>query len=216
MAPMITVMGALHAGAQARMKPRALLAGLSAALLVTFVVSFFSAHHMAYTHPGGANDLGWVFNYWPKWYFGEQAATVRELRHWEKKKQEHAEAGEPIPASEVPAAARTNWRRIGWMGAGAAVMFLFLFLRTRIFWWPHPIGYVLWMGFQSIYAMWFSYFLGWLAKFLLVRFGGQRQFLRWRRFFVGLIIGEALAVVFWIFVAWYCNKTGTVYDLQYN
>ena len=216
MAPMINIIGALHAGTQSRTKPRWLLAGLGSALLLTFVVGFFSANYMVYTTPGGARSLGWVFNYWPNWFYGEQTGNIRQIKHWEELKRQSAETGAPIPKSEVPAVARTNWTRIGWMGVGGAVMFFFLFMRTRVFWWPHPIGYVLWMGFQGIYAMWFSYFLGWLAKFLLVRFGGQKQFLRWRRFFVGLIVGEALAIVFWIIVAWIMDHHGSVYRLDYN
>jgi hypothetical protein len=216
MAPMITVMGALHTAALARMKPRWLLAGLSAALLLSFVVNFFSCHYTAYTHPGGATDLGWAFNSWPKGFYGEQAAWSREIKHWETLQKEREESGAAITAAEVPTVARTDWRRLSWLGVGATVMWLFLFARTRIFWWPHPLGIVLWMGFQGIYSMWFSYFLGWLIKLLLVRFGGQRQFLRWRRFFVGLIVGEALAVIFWIFFAWFMGKTGSVYSLEYN
>jgi hypothetical protein len=216
MAPMITVMGALHTAALARMKPRWLLAGLSAALLVSFVVNFFSCHYTAYAHPGGATDLGWAFNAWPKSFYGEQASWSREIKHWETLQKEREESGATIATAEVPAVARTDWRRLSWLGVGAVVMWLFLFARTRIFWWPHPLGIVLWMGFQGIYSMWFSYFLGWLIKYLLVRFGGQRQFLAWRRFFVGLIVGEALAVIFWIFFAWFMGKTGSVYSLEYN
>ena len=216
MTPMINLMGALHAGSQSRMKQRSLLFGLAAALVVTFAVTFFSIHYIAYTHPGGAKDMGWGFGPWPRGFYGEQATTANQLAHWEKTKARYAELGLEVPASEVPSVARTDWSRIGWMAVGAGVMWLCLFLRTRIFWWPHPIGIVLWAGFQGIFAMWFSYFLGWLFKSVLVRFGGQKQYFKWRRFFIGLIVGEALAVILWTLIAWYMGKTGTVYNLEYN
>ena len=80
---------------------------------------------------------------------------------------------------------------------------------------PHPIGYVMWMGTWPIHRMWFSYFLGWVFKLLILKFGGQRTYLAWRRFFIGLIIGEALAVIFWTIVQGYTGHQEG-YSMEYN
>jgi len=63
--------------------------------------------------------------------------------------------------------------------------------------WPiHPVGILL--AYTSYgRRTWFSIFVGWLIKTLLVRFGGARLFRAARPAFLGLIVGEILAAVFW-------------------
>jgi hypothetical protein len=71
-------------------------------------------------------------------------------------------------------------------------------LRLRYDWWPiHPIGFLIvyTIGMRFI---WFSVILGWLCKAMIVRFGGARLFREGRSFFMGLIIGEAAAIAFWL------------------
>jgi hypothetical protein len=87
---------------------------------------------------------------------------------------------------------------LGYMGLGAVVLIAFTFLRTWLFWWPHPIGYVMWMAERPLRQIWFSCLLGWLIKWALLKYGGHRQFTAWRPFFIGLIVGEAFATVFWL------------------
>ena len=72
------------------------------------------------------------------------------------------------------------------------------FLRLRFAWWPlHPVGYLM-LASYPIAHLWFSTFLGWLAKTLVVRFGGSRGYLAARPFFLGLIVGESAAAGFWL------------------
>jgi hypothetical protein len=47
---------------------------------------------------------------------------------------------------------------------------------------------------------WFSIFVGWLAKVLIVRLGGAGLFQRMRPLFIGIIFGEALAAAFWLMI----------------
>src|SRR5205807_3428988 len=66
--------------------------------------------------------------------------------------------------------------------------------------WPLlPVGVVTAFG-NPIGNAWFSIFLGWLAKVLIVRFGGATLFQRARPVFIGIIFGEALAAAFWLIV----------------
>ena len=85
-------------------------------------------------------------------------------------------------------------------GLGAAVAAALAALRLRLAWWPfHPVGFLLACG--SVQGIWFSIFLGWLAKSLLVRFGGGGMIRAARPFFLGLILGEAAAAAGWMLVS---------------
>jgi hypothetical protein len=66
--------------------------------------------------------------------------------------------------------------------------------------WPlHPIGLLIVGSIYSSLA-WFSILLGWLAKMLLVHYGGALAFRRAKPFFLGLIAGEVFAAVLWFLV----------------
>jgi len=213
--PMINIVGALHLGSQSRMRTKPLFMGLAAALLIAFGVAFFSYHHTIYTAPGGARPMGWAYEAHAAGEFKGLGTKLAQMKAWDEKQAGYAASGKEIPATEVPTVARTDWTRISWLGAGAAVMALFMFLRTRLFWWPHPIGYVMWMGSWPLHRMWFSYFLGWLCKLLILKYGGQRTYLNCRRYFIGLIVGEALAVIFWTAIHYYTGRSEG-YSMEYN
>ncbi len=95
---------------------------------------------------------------------------------------------------------KTDWGRCVWIAIGAIVMTGFLFLRQRIFWWPHPIGYVCFANVHAMMKLWFSIFIGWLLKLLIIKYGGFRIYYKMRDFFIGLIVGEMTAGGFWILV----------------
>jgi hypothetical protein len=46
--------------------------------------------------------------------------------------------------------------------------------------------------------MWFSIFLGWLAKTLITRFGGNESYQKLIPFFLGLILGDVAMMLFWL------------------
>jgi hypothetical protein len=52
---------------------------------------------------------------------------------------------------------------------------------------------------------------GWLLKILLVRFGGARLYRLARPLFMGLIIGEVLAAIFWAIVPGWLALCGLPY-----
>jgi hypothetical protein len=64
-------------------------------------------------------------------------------------------------------------------------------LRLRFAEWPfHPIGYAVGFSRRTIEWMWFSVFLGWAAKGLILRSGGLKSYRRGMPFFLGMILGE--------------------------
>jgi hypothetical protein len=85
---------------------------------------------------------------------------------------------------------------LGLLGGGAAVLFLGL-MRLRFWWWPfHPIGYLAantW-GLQ-LWAM--PFFVGWLAKTLIIRYAGLPLYRRTIPLAAGLIVGDLLNGGLW-------------------
>ena len=65
-------------------------------------------------------------------------------------------------------------------------------MRTRFVWWPfHPVGYLV-SGSFGLFRLWLPIFVTWLAKTLILRYGGLEWYRRARPFFFGLIFGEFL------------------------
>ena len=83
-----------------------------------------------------------------------------------------------------------------WYAGGGAWVALTMILRRSLFWFPHPIGYIMMIN-QPMSFMWFSFFIGWIAKVLVVKYGGKSTFDKVRLIFIGLIMGELMAVFFW-------------------
>jgi hypothetical protein len=82
-----------------------------------------------------------------------------------------------------------------WMcyGIGAGLVAILGVCRMFIAAWPlHPIGYLVSMTY-STQTIWFSFLLGWLAKMLVMRYGGALSYQRLKPVAVGLIAGEAVA-----------------------
>jgi hypothetical protein len=86
----------------------------------------------------------------------------------------------------------TSYGDIAALTLGGVLTVLLAVLRARLVWWPiGPIG----LAMASTYAMdriYFSVFLGWLVKALIVRFGGLRLYRKAVPFFLGLLLGEGL------------------------
>jgi hypothetical protein len=83
--------------------------------------------------------------------------------------------------------------RFAWMGAGAAAMALLTTLRLRFAGWPlHPVGLAVVSSF-TMYAVYGGFFVAWLAKVILLRWGGYRAYRAATPFFLGLALGHYLA-----------------------
>ena len=75
----------------------------------------------------------------------------------------------------------------------------------------HPIGFIMLNGWMTR-VLWFSYFLGWFAKVLVLRYGGQSLYMKLTPVAVGLILGEAAGVMFRMTLKGVAVMLG--YDLQ--
>lgn len=91
--------------------------------------------------------------------------------------------------------AHSRWMQIG---TGGSIMTALSVLRYAVAWWPiHPVGYLL-VYTRPVTIVWFSLFLGWLGKSLLIRFGGSSLYRSAMPACVGLIVGEIIAAAFWV------------------
>jgi len=103
-------------------------------------------------------------------------------------------------------------------GIGFALVLVFHAFRLRYPWWPmHPVLFLVW---GTVPACWMgpSFFLGWLLKASIRRFGGGRAYRRSRPIFVGMVAGEFVAGIFWMGVgmAYYLvtGKTGRIFRVH--
>ena len=91
-----------------------------------------------------------------------------------------------------------HWGGILSTGIGAAIMGLLIFLRNTFTWWPlAPIGFPL-AGVWLMERLWFSIFVSWLIKTVLLKYGGPRAYHKFRPMFLGFILGQFVAAGFWL------------------
>jgi len=91
-------------------------------------------------------------------------------------------------------------QRWGYTAIGGAVMALLTFLRHNVGWWPlHYVGFVIGDCWVTSVA-WWSVFLGWLAKLVIMRAGGAIAYRRYMPVFLGMIFGQLVCGGFWMIV----------------
>ncbi len=93
-----------------------------------------------------------------------------------------------------------NWL---WLSIGGLATYGIVLARARLVWFPlHPLGYMLALTAPTQRA-WFSFFLGWMFKTLITKFGGHESYRKLVPGFLGLVLGEASMAVFWLLIdAW--------------
>lgn len=83
-------------------------------------------------------------------------------------------------------------------GIGAGITAALSACRLNLSAWPiHPVGYLL-VYTWGLRQIWFSIFLGWVLKVLIVNYAGARVFQKAQPFFLGLLFGEVIATAFWL------------------
>lgn len=94
-----------------------------------------------------------------------------------------------------------------WIAVGGALTYLLLLARNFLPWFPfHPIGLLPAMTFP-MYVLWFSIFLGWLLKVIIMRFGGNDAYRNLTPVFLGLILGDVTQVLMWLAIDAFTGRT---------
>ncbi len=145
-------------------------------VLVSIVIAAFVASiiqlRIIYTY-GGLRLNSWFFMANPRLYFDESTGIL--LR-------------------KVP---YFDYRAPLWFAVGLIFTFFLYAMRARFWWWPfHPLGYAIGCAWPAI-VYWSSFFVGWLVKALILRYGGATTYRNFRPFFLGLILGEFATGIIW-------------------
>jgi hypothetical protein len=107
-------------------------------------------------------------------------------------------AGHIFAAISTPS--QLDPRALAGMAAGAAIAIALGLLRLRFWWWPlHPVGF---LAAHSWGMQWFymPFFVGWLGKALVTRYGGLRLYRQTVPLAVGLVSGDLINGVIWALV----------------
>ena len=156
------------------------------AMMLSVVVALFASvwATLYFAYQGGANNAaGWFFQTGPRY-------TINLAAHYLRNPVGPDVAG------------------MGLMGLGSLIMIGLFWLRTHVLAFPiHPIG---WAVSQMALTrhMWFSVFVVWLIKAVLMRYGGTRPLRAARPFFLGLILGQFAVCAFWLVVAYLTGVRG--------
>jgi hypothetical protein len=81
---------------------------------------------------------------------------------------------------------------------GFCLTLILMALKVRFLWWIlHPVAYPLATSFTLNTGLWFSIFLSWLAKWLILRHRGLKLYRQTFPMFIGLIFGEFIIGGLW-------------------
>ena len=171
-----TINGLKLADALGIQRPRGLLVGAGLAIILGLVTSAATTLWLAYTY-GGINLQGWFFNGMPRTVFGFVADKINT----------------PLSTDILV----TRWV-FTFIGAGA--MAAMMYLRHHVLSWPlHYLGFPI--GDTWVMSwVWFSIFLSWLLKLVVLRYWGVPGYRALRPFFLGLILGQISCAGTWMLI----------------
>ena len=84
----------------------------------------------------------------------------------------------------------TNWYAISFLIGGLIFTIFLYFMKLNFIWWPfNPIGYAIANTFTMTW-LWMPFFLAWLLKLFIIKYGGMKLYRQAMPFFLGLIMGD--------------------------
>ncbi len=158
----------------ARLELRRLFWAILAAIVVTLVAAFWAVTSLAYKY-GGINLGGWGFG-------GLTQLTGNWIAH---------NIGSPEQLH--------GWHLL-YTGFGGFFMALLTYVKARFVGFPvHPVGLALGLTYP-ISRIWFSVFIAWLLKAVILKYGGARAYQILRPFFLGLVLGAFVSAGVWLII----------------
>ena len=157
--------------------------GLILAVVATLAASAWMVIHLSYTQ-GGINLMSWFWQYSSEFPLSYIASQIQSPSVMEA----------------------TGWL---FTGFGAGVMWLLLVVQQRLAWWPvHPLGLAI-SGTQFTSGfMWFSVFVAWTIKVIVLKYGGSTLYGRSRFFFMGMILGAFATSGTWLVIDYITGHQG--------
>lgn len=142
--------------------------------------------------------MGWIFSLSKLYYLGAATAKVNTYPL--------AKASIAFDGVNRLATVGQSGYRAGAiaMACGAGITMLLTFARGLGGYGLHPIGYVL-CNTLIIRAFAVPFFIAWLVKSIVLRWGGNRAYHRSVPFFVGVVLGDIVIEGFWTLIATILN-----------
>jgi len=179
---MTTSSNGLKLAKKFNLKGRFLFWAIFTGVLVSFISSVITVIIISYKI-GGINCWGWQPVGMPPYTF-----------NWAKEMILHYQ--------------NVDIRRIGFLILGGFLMFLLYFLRIRFVNFPiHPIGMAFTYNVPTQWV-WFSFFLGWFFKSMILKYGGVNIYRKLLPFFFGLIIGAFFSAGLWNIINFFTHQQG--------
>jgi len=170
-----------------RLEYRRLFIAIVLAVLITLVASYWAVIKLGYVY-GGINLGRWHYVGLPQF---AGAWVSRNLNN-------------PTPIH--------TWH-LGFAGLGAVLMSALTLLKNRFIGFPiHPIGLTLGLTAPA-YRTWFSVFIAWVIKAIVLKYGGANLYMRLRPFFLGLALGAFTSGGFWIIIDSITGMTGNIFTV---
>lgn len=155
-------------------KTKPLIFALMLAVVVGLVTAYYANINVTYQAGAQAKCLGY------KWWLGTE--SFDRLRDW------------TVNQPKVDAT------RILAMLIGVVIVVALKLLRGAFIAWPfHPAGYALAVSYAMDY-FWFAFFLSWMIKSIIIRYGGMKLHNTFVPFFLGLILGDFFIGSVWAIV----------------
>lgn len=174
-----------YLGHRAQVRPLALGGWMIAAVITAFGIAAATMLWIGYRHDGHLDT------YWSN--------TLMDGGY------QSLAAGQDALSAGAPDPARTPWP--SWL-VGAVIIAAVGLARQR---WAgfilHPIGLLVCASYPTS-RLAFSFFLGWLAKFLILRYGGQGLYVRLKPLAIGMVAGEAAVSVLFILIVALAKSLG--------
>lgn len=159
---------------------RRLVSAMLVATAFGVLAAFWAILHLFYEHGATSRVRGYAL--------GVAWESYVRLENWLN-----------YPTTSDPAVLRQ-------MGFGLGLTTFLMVMRRRFLGFPfHPVGYAV-AGSWTMSWMWFSIFLSWLVKYLLLRGGGLRLYRRGIPFFLGLMLGQFVSGSIWSLIGVIADK----------
>ena len=118
-----------------------------------------------------------------------QGAQAKHPWFWSRIPQHVLDSATELATSEpVVEISNASWYCVGAIWTTATII-----LRRIFFWFPHPIGYVMLVN-PGVTALWTSFFVSWICKKIVIKYGGKQTYDRVRHFFIGLVMGNMIVI----------------------
>lgn len=172
--PMPNQLEAMRMGETARIRQSSILWVLLIAFVWSGLVVYWANLHVTFAEGAVAKAAGFK-----RWVGAE---SYDKLHDW------------------LSTPAKVNATQLLYIAGGFLIVIFLRVMRGNFLWWPfHPAGYALAVSYAMDY-FWFCFFIAWVLKSLIVRFGGMKAHNSAMPFFLGLILGDYVMGSIWALV----------------